>query len=266
MGVQTAPVSSSRWPAWMASVSKRYMRVPSYGTDTISGWRKTDGGTRAADDAYAPALGLRITIRPMSVAVTRCMLGADGSIIGGKRTSGWWVTGDRSQVTVHSCHPSPVTRHLSPVTCHPETHARRHARLPPHPPSHRLADGEALRAQTDRDEARAGAAPLHLRRPGRPRPAPRRRPHPPRCAARRPRGHAGVEQLPPRGALLRGAVHGGGAAHAESAALAGAARVHRQRRRRLGDRRRRVAAAAPGDIPQRRALAAARDRHERRRL
>ena len=58
--------------------------------------------------------------------------------------------------------------------------------------------------------------------------------HPPRREAGRPRGHAGLEQLPPPRALLRRAVHGRGAAHAEPAPLARAARLHHQRRRRLG--------------------------------
>ena len=52
--------------------------------------------------------------------------------------------------------------------------------------------------------------------------------------ARRPRRHAGLERLPPHGALLRGLRLGRRAAHAEPAPAPRPARLHRRPRRRPG--------------------------------
>ena len=59
----------------------------------------------------------------------------------------------------------------------------------------------------------------------------------------RSRRDAAVEPARAPGAVLRGPVHGRGAAHAQPAPASRRAELHRQRRRGPGDRRRRVAAA-----------------------
>ncbi len=76
--------------------------------------------------------------------------------------------------------------------------------------------------------------------------------------AGRPRGHLRMEQPAPLRAVLRGAVHGRGAAHAQHPPVRGAADLHRQPRRGQGHLRRRVARSRAGqtraDVRQRGAL------------
>ncbi|CAA9498904.1 MAG: CoA ligase @ Long-chain fatty-acid-CoA ligase, Mycobacterial subgroup FadD14, partial [uncultured Solirubrobacterales bacterium] len=103
------------------------------------------------------------------------------------------------------------------------------------------ADAGDERRRRGRDPHRRRPAPRPLRRGGRAcRPAVRR-PAGARNRGGRPRSDLLVEYAgAPRG-LLRRAVHGGGAPHAQHPPLPGAARVHRQPRRGQGHPRRRVA-------------------------
>ena len=84
-----------------------------------------------------------------------------------------------------------------------------------------------------------------LRRLGRAHPPARRRARRPRHQRGRPGGHLRLEHGPPPRAVLRGAVHRPGPAHAQHPAVPRAAHLHRQPRRGRGHLRRPVAARAP---------------------